>query len=79
MFNHLENEQLLAKITQYRDAIEHGMLGGGVSRVAGEGRSVTILGADVTALRDTLRSMEAEAVARGLVSGRGGSLTVEIG
>jgi len=79
VYGHLTNEQLLAEIATFRDAIRQGMLGGGVSRVSGEGRSVTILGANIDGLRDALRGMEAEAGVRGLVAGGGGSIAVEIG
>lgn len=81
MYQHLTDEQLLAEITAYRDAVRSARLGGGVSRVAGEGRSMTIMGTDVTGCVDEIRRMEAAAISRGLDGfvATGGSITVEIG
>jgi hypothetical protein len=75
----MTDEALLAEIAEYRTALKKAALGGGIQRVAGEQRNVTIFGADIGLLRDTLRAMVAEAIDRGLLKGNGGAILVEIG
>ena len=73
------DQQLLAKIQQYGEAIEKVALGGGVGRVQGEGRMVEFVPSNIGLAQATLRTLIAEAVGRGLMDGRGGAIAVEIG
>lgn len=81
MFCHLDDEQLMAELAEYRSALKKGLVGGSIRRVSGENRSMTVMGVSVDGCMDMIRALEAEAAARGLLNcgGRGGAIPVEIG
>jgi Mn-dependent DtxR family transcriptional regulator len=79
-FAYMTDDELTAEIAAYRKAIRDVTMGGGVGRVAGEGRMMEITRPDVGRAEAALRDLEALARRRGLVlTGSGGAIGVEIG
>lgn len=79
LYSTMTDQELLAEIKQYRDAIKATALGGGVGVIAGEGRRVEIVQSNMSEARLALRELLVEAENRGLIDGSGGAIAVEIG
>lgn len=74
------DDEIVAEITQYRDAKKTIGLGGVVSKIAGEGRMVEYTRSNMPTIDTALRELYAEARRRNLeIGGTGGAIAVEIG
>lgn len=79
LYSTMTDQELLAEIKQYRDALKAVAIGGGVGVVASEGRRVEYVQGNSGEARLALRELLVEAQNRGLIERTGGAIAVEIG
>src|SRR3546814_8459444 len=76
LYSTMTDQELLAEIKQYRDALKAVAIGGGVGVVAGEGRRVEYVQGNSGEARLALRELLVEAQNRRLIERTGGAIAV---